>query len=368
MPRDIKAESILQESLELDGGRGFWLGEKRANTRTFRFAVYDVVKRVLDLIIAAVMLVVLSPVLLIVALVVKLDSPGPVLFRQERTGKNGKTFEILKFRSMAVDNDVRDNSCGDKYTRVGGVLRRTSLDELPQLLNILMGQMSFIGPRPWIPEYWNNMSAAGRERSKVRPGITGLAAAKGRNDLTVFQKIAYDLEYVRNYSLKQDIKVVLMTVKTVLGKEGAEAGKGGIHDEIEDLKQEDKGPKARIIVKTDPLVSVVVPLGNGEEYIREIVSSAMGRTCKRMELVVANSDYTDEARQIMKKFSPDKIKVVRGRNDRDEREMMSDGIEGRFLCYVEAKEVWRPGRLVELTEKSSKARSEDLAAVASGEA
>lgn len=345
MPRDIKTRSVLHESLEFETGQDFWLGENSARIRTFGFVIYDVVKRVLDLVLAVGMLVVLLPVLVVVALVVKLDSPGPVLFRQERTGKNGKVFQILKFRSMAVDNDVRDNSCGDKYTRVGGVLRRTSLDELPQLFNILLGQMSFIGPRPWIPEYWTNMSEVDRERSKVRPGITGLAAAKGRNDLTVFQKIAYDLEYVRNYSLKQDIKVIFMTIKTVLGKEGAEAGKGGIHDEIEELKKEDKGPKARIIVKLDPLVSVVVPLGNGEEYIREIVSSALGQTCKSLELVVINDYYSDEAKKLVKTLNSDRLKITKSAGA-SAGVMGLKGAEGKFWCYVDARETWRLNKAV----------------------
>lgn len=204
----------------------------------------------LDLIIATGMLVVLSPVFLVVAIAVRLDSPGPILFKQERVGRDGRIFKILKFRSMRADNDVRDNSCEDQYTRIGGVLRRTSLDELPQLFNVLTGQMSFIGPRPWIMEYWTNMNDEERERCKVRPGITGLAAAKGRNDLTIFEKIGYDLEYVRNYSLWQDVKVIFMTVRTVLTHEGAEAGKGGIYNDIEELKRrskDDDGAMAKVV-------------------------------------------------------------------------------------------------------------------------
>lgn len=236
MPDDVRVGFADQESVRLESGYGFLWVKIRKSLHGIHFRTYGVVKRILDLALAAVLLVVLSPVLLVVAIAVKLDSPGPVLFRQERVGKDGQIFKILKFRSMAADNDVLDNSCEDKYTRIGGVLRRTSLDELPQLFNVLMGQMSFIGPRPWILDYWTNMNEEERERGKVRPGITGLAAAKGRNGLTVFEKIAYDLEYVRHYSLWQDVKIIFMTVRMVATHEAAEAGKGGIRDDIADLK------------------------------------------------------------------------------------------------------------------------------------
>lgn len=205
-------------------------------TRAVRFATYSVVKRILDLVFSVVLIVVLLPLFLIVAFAVKIDSPGPVLFRQERTGRNGQRFMICKFRSMVVDNDLYDDTCGDKYTRVGRLIRRTSIDELPQLFNVLVGQMSFIGPRPWVTEYWTNMTAEERERSRVRPGITGLAAVKGRNGLSIFQKIEYDLEYVRNFSLGLDLKILALTVVAVLKGEEVDAGKEGVRDDVKSLK------------------------------------------------------------------------------------------------------------------------------------
>lgn len=201
-----------------------------------KIARYGVLKRGVDLVIATVFLVLLSPLFLIVAVIIKIDSPGPVFFKQIRTGKNGKEFHIYKFRSMAADNDVRDTSCEDKYTKFGKILRRTSIDELPQLINIVKGEMAFIGPRPWVTEYWENMNEYERGRAMVRPGITGLAAAKGRNGLTVFEKIDYDLDYVRNYSFRQDAKVVFLTFSTVVSGKGASSNKAVIHDELEELK------------------------------------------------------------------------------------------------------------------------------------
>ena len=367
MPEDTEAGLVAQEALRLQPGNGNSSIGIRRRLRTVRFVAYGVLKRGLDLVLSATLLIMLSPVLLVVAVAVKIDSPGPALFRQKRTGKNGKEFGILKFRSMTVDNDVSDSSCDDKYTRIGGVLRRTSLDELPQLINVLMGQMSFIGPRPWIKEYWTNMDEEERERAKVRPGITGLAAAKGRNDLTIFEKIAYDLEYVRNYSLWQDVKVIVMTVKTVLTHEGAEAGKGGIHDEIGELKVGNKGPRVRVVLKMDPMVSIKVPLSSGTTYMKERISSALGHTCEDVELVVMGGD-SDSVKKMKKNFASETVRVVDLRGSGGDNVNMGVGdnvsagvgvgvgkvgvekAKGRFLCFVDADNSWRPNKMAALLD------------------
>ena len=236
MPNKTKADAVRTESLSVDAKSGLWVAVMHEKLHNAHFVFYGFVKRTLDLVLSVSMLVALTPVFVIVAIVIKIDSPGPVLFRQERVGKNGRVFRICKFRSMVADNDMRDVSCEDKYTRVGRVIRRTSIDELPQLINVVLGQMSFIGPRPWVSEYWTNMNETERGRAKVRPGITGLAAAKGRNGLSVFEKIGYDLEYVRDFGFLEDVKVVLLTFKTVVAGEGVDAGKSGIQDDIGALK------------------------------------------------------------------------------------------------------------------------------------
>ena len=211
-----------------------------SRTRLVRLFSYGAAKRGFDLIASFSMLLALSPLFAVVAIAIKMDSKGPVFFKQVRTGKNGKEFEMFKFRSMVADNDIWDNSREDEFTRVGEKIRSLSIDELPQLINIVKGEMSFIGPRPWVPKYWENMNERERRRCAVRPGITGLAAAKGRNGLTVFEKIGYDLEYVDNFSLKQDVKVIFLTIRQVLSREEVNAGKGGVHNDIEDLKKENK--------------------------------------------------------------------------------------------------------------------------------
>ena len=204
------------------------------------FGVYSVIKRLLDFVFALIGLIILSPLFLIVAILIKHEDGGKVFFRQKRTGQWGEEFEILKFRSMKEGNDVLDKSCADKHTKIGKFLRNTSIDELPQLINILRGEMSFIGPRPWIPEYYKEMVNAQKVRTLVKPGITGLAQANGRNGITIMQKIRLDVKYVIWFSIIMDIIVIFKTIKAVVSKEDADAGKQIIHDELSELRSENK--------------------------------------------------------------------------------------------------------------------------------
>ena len=204
------------------------------------FGVYSVIKRLFDLFFAILGLILLSPLFLIVAILIKREDGGKVLFKQMRTGQFGEKFEILKFRSMKEGNDVRDKSCKDKHTKIGKFLRDTSIDELPQLINVLKGEMSFIGPRPWIPEYYEAMMNSQKVRTLVKPGITGLAQANGRNGISIFEKIRLDVEYVHKFSIFMDIIVIIETAKAVISKEDADAGKQIIHDELAELKADNK--------------------------------------------------------------------------------------------------------------------------------
>lgn len=202
--------------------------------------IFAAIKFLFDRLMAIFGLIIASPLMLIIAIAIKLDSKGPVLFKQERTGKHGKNFYVYKFRTMTVDNNVHDFSKADQHTKVGRILRKTSLDELPQLYSIAIGKMSCIGPRPWIPDYYDNMNEEQRHRTDVRPGLTGLAQCMGRNNITIIDKINYDLEYIRKYSLIQDIKIILLTIKCVFSGSGADAGKNTIQNELEDLIKNNK--------------------------------------------------------------------------------------------------------------------------------
>ena len=212
--------------------------KKRKLSKQIRVKIFAIIKYAFDRILSIFGLIMASPIMIIVATIVKLDSKGPIFFKQERTGKNGNDFTLYKFRTMVADNDVHNYNEDDQCTRVGKFLRKTSLDELPQLFAIASGKMSFIGPRPWIPDYYENMDRVQRQRFIVRPGLTGLAQAMGRNNLTIFKKIEYDLVYIKNYSLAQDLLIILWTIKAVLSKKGAEAGKSTIRAELSALKRQ----------------------------------------------------------------------------------------------------------------------------------
>ena len=203
---------------------------------------YKPIKRIIDVTLSLAGLIVLSPLFLVLMTAIKLDSPGPVLFRQKRVGINKTYFEILKFRTMRTDTpkDIPTHllSDPDKYiTRMGRFLRKTSLDELPQIINILFGQMAIIGPRPAL---WNQYDLI-EERDRygandIRPGLTGWAQINGRDELPIEVKAKYDGEYVRNMSLLFDLKCFLGTIAVVMNREGiVEGGTGKMENKQEKL-------------------------------------------------------------------------------------------------------------------------------------
>jgi len=185
---------------------------------------YKSIKRAIDFSGAAVLTVLLSPILALTALAVKFDSKGPVLFRQERLGYNGKVFKILKFRSMVVGAEKNGTGVysykGDsRVTRVGKFIRATSIDELPQLINILKGEMSFIGPRPALtyhPWPFEEYTSEQRRMFDVLPGITGWAQINGRKEVPWPERIRLNVEYADNYSFRMDVKIFFSTFFKVL--------------------------------------------------------------------------------------------------------------------------------------------------------
>ena len=201
---------------------------------------YLVVKRALDLIIAIILLVILAIPMILIAIVIKVYNDGPVIYKSKRIGKNMKPFNTYKFRTMITNRKELESilTHEEMTTKVGKILRKTSLDELPQLFNIIKGEMSFIGPRPWIPEYYKWFTDEQKRRSDVRPGITGLAAVKGRNGINIFKKINFDLEYVDNMSLWFDIKIFFWSIVAVFKKTNAEISENGIKDELTELREQ----------------------------------------------------------------------------------------------------------------------------------
>jgi len=185
-------------------------------------AMPPTLKRTLDVTVSCVALLFLLPILLTVALLVRLFLGKPVLFRQERPGLNAKSFTLLKFRTMTYVRDAQDQLLPDaqRLTVLGRFLRSTSLDELPELINVIRGEMSLVGPRPLLPRYLNRYTPEQMRRHEVKPGITGWAQIHGRNRLDWNQKFALDLWYVHHQSFWLDLSILAKTAKLVLTREG----------------------------------------------------------------------------------------------------------------------------------------------------
>lgn len=217
--------------MKLSGPEYFGIGETIAKEGTAavleqpysqRVGGYtDVMKPFIDFVIAVVLLLITSPVMLVAAMMIKLDSKGPVIFKQERYGKNGVTFNIYKFRTMRTDapkySASPTESNDPRITRLGRILRKTSLDELPQLLNIIKGDMSFIGPRPEmkliVEESYTDLE---RRRFLVKPGITGLWQVSEARKEPIHHNLQYDFHYIANVSLKMDMMIIFRTVGVMI--------------------------------------------------------------------------------------------------------------------------------------------------------
>jgi len=200
----------------------------------------SVALRAVEILVAAILLVLTAPVMLVIAAIIKLDSPGPTVFRQIRVGRNGRLFRFAKFRTLYVDARQRwpelyayryspDEVAAlhfklkndPRVTRVGRWLRKSTLDELPNLWNVLTGEVAFVGPRPEIPEMLPYYTGHELAKFSVRPGVTGLAQVRGRGDLSFRDTVAYDVEYVRTRSLRLDLEILFRTLASVVLRKGA---------------------------------------------------------------------------------------------------------------------------------------------------
>ena len=184
------------------------------------------IKRMIDFILSLIAMLILWPIFLIISILIKLDSKGPILFKQKRIGKNKKHFYIFKFRTMKIDTpkDMPTHMLKNPevfITRVGKFLRKTSLDEFPQFINVLKGEMSIVGPRPYLHREIPDMKESYNSIIKVKPGITGMWQVSGRSDTEFEERLKLDEYYVRNWSLWLDIVIILKTIKAVFAKRGA---------------------------------------------------------------------------------------------------------------------------------------------------
>ena len=182
-------------------------------------------KRFFDFVFSAALIVLVSPVFFAVWLLIRLKMGSPAIFKQARPGRDEKIFYIMKFRTMDNAKDSFGNLLPDeaRLTPLGKFLRKTSLDEIPQLLNVFKGEMSFIGPRPLLPQYLPHYTEEEKLRHSVRPGMSGLALVSGRNCISWDEKLAFDVKYVKNVSFLSDLKIAVLTVKKVLFCDGAKS-------------------------------------------------------------------------------------------------------------------------------------------------
>ncbi len=186
---------------------------------------YGFIKRLMDIFLAILLLLPVLFLMLVFAVLIKLDSKGPIFYRGERIGKDMKVFVPLKLRTMVynpTDNSHKSTEEDDgRITKIGKILRKFRLDEIPQVLNVLKGDMSFIGPRPYVDYEYDNDIENFEVRTIVRPGISGLAQVRGGNDLSLEEKFEYDLKYLRNFSIKMDIMIFFETIRVVFTGEGS---------------------------------------------------------------------------------------------------------------------------------------------------
>ena len=179
------------------------------------------IKRILDLILSLMALIVLMPLMIIIGILVRINLGSPIIFKQKRPGKNEKIFTLYKFRTMTDKRDIDGNLLPDEYrlTKFGKFLRSTSLDELPELINIIKGDMAIVGPRPLLVEYLPYYTEEEKHRHDVRPGLTGLAQVNGRNAISWEEKLKYDTEYIKKISFYSDLKIIFKTIKKTIKRE-----------------------------------------------------------------------------------------------------------------------------------------------------
>ena len=210
--------------------------------KTQKKKLYSYFKRFMDIVVAIILLILAAIPMLFVAIAILIEDGRPIIYSSKRIGKGQKPFNVYKFRSMKTNRKELDGKMthDEMVTKVGKFIRKTSLDELPQLINVLKGEMSFIGPRPWVPEYFETFTEEQKHRVDALPGISGLAQVKGRNGIDIFEKINYDLWYVDHLSFKLDVKLIFLTILAVFKGTGAEITENGIKDELKLLEEKNK--------------------------------------------------------------------------------------------------------------------------------
>ena len=288
---------------------------------------YLKLKRFLDIVFCIVFLIILLPLLLFITVILYITH-RKVIFKQKRSGLHNKTFVMYKFNT--IDNGEIDTFC--KLLRVSG------LDELPQLFNILKGDMSFIGPRAWVPLYSQYFNDYQLQRLNVLPGITGYSQVSGRYQLNVFEKIEHDIYYIDHISLLFDLKIFCKTIFSLFSTSNSY-----IYDyqyEIELLKNQ--------TYDDQPLVSIIIPNYNKEKYLRKCIDSVLNQTYTNYEVIIVDDGSTDASVKIIESYHSDKIKLRKLNKNKGIATARNKGLEiarGRMICFLDSDDYWNKNKL-----------------------
>lgn len=308
---------------------------------------------------------------IIVAVLVKIKLGSPVIFKQPRPGKDGKIFNMYKFRTMTDEKDEEGNLLPDevRLTSFGKKLRATSLDELPEAFNILKGDMSIIGPRPQLVRDMVFMTEEQKKRHAVRPGLSGLAQIKGRNDIDWENKLNWDLKYIKKITFLGDLRIIFETViKAFVKQEGITDGdmataedygdyllhNGKVSQEEYDEKQEEakrllEGIDMALNVDDD-LVSIVMPAFNSSQYIRNAITSVQNQTYSNWELIIVDDCSTDNTLDVIKEINDPRIKIFKNKKNSGaaiSRNKALREARGRWIAFLDSDDIWEKNKLEE---------------------
>lgn len=325
------------------------------------------IKRLLDIIFSLLGLIIASPIFLIISILVLIFMGHPVIFKQPRPGKNGKIFNLYKFRTMTNKKDKDGNLLPDdkRLTKFGKFLRSTSLDEIPEFINILIGKMSFIGPRPMLVRDMVFFSERTMKRQSVTPGLTGWAQVNGRNSINWDNRFEYDLEYVDKISFKMDVKIIFLTVKTVLSRKGIGEDETDLsidygdyllkYKKITKKEYDNKQKEAKDLLngifcrKEKGLVSIIMPSYNTSKYISETIDSVINQTYKNWELIIVDDCSNDNTDKVIKKYLKDK-RIKYYKNEKNSGAAISRNkalklANGEYIAFLDSDDLWEKEKL-----------------------
>lgn len=324
-------------------------------------------KRILDILLSILGLILILPFILIIGLFVLIFLGHPVLFKQKRPGKDGKIFMLYKFRTMTDKKDKNGNLLPDeqRLTKFGKFIRKTSLDELPEFINILKGDMSFVGPRPMLVRDMVFFDETIMKRQMVTPGLTGLAQVNGRNSINWDQRFNYDLKYVDNMSFLLDLKIVFLTIKTVLSHKGIGENNTDLsidygdyllkHNKITKEEYDKKQAKANDLLngiynyKQKNLVSIITPSYNTSKYITKTIESVLSQTYTNWEMIIVDDCSTDDTDEIVKPYLKDRrIKYIKNKKNSGaaiSRNIALKEANGEWIAFLDSDDLWSNDKL-----------------------